>query len=286
MNKDNVVAINNPGRFIDDPISEILRQGARSLLAQALEVEIENFLNQYKDLRDEKGLQRVVRNGYLPERQIQTGIGPVSVEVHRTRDRAGQTSGRIAFSSAILSPYLRKTRSMEELIPWLYLKGVSTGDFSDALAALVAKDAPGLSAPTISRLKTVWQDDFQQWQKRSLEGKCYGYFWVDGIYCNVRMDDKQCLLVIVGATADGVKELVAINGGFRESKLSWTEMLLDLKNRGLTTPPQLAVGDGALGFWKALSKVYDRHPLAAMLGPQDRQCAELFAQRPAIQSEV
>jgi transposase-like protein len=257
MNKDNVVAIKKPERFVDDPISDILRQGARDLLAHALEVEIEIFLNQYKDLRDETGLQRIVRNGYLPERQIQTGIGPVPVEVPRTRDRSLQESERVSFRSAILPPYLRKTRSMEQLIPWLYLKGVSTGDFSDALAALVGKDAPGLSAPTISRLKTVWQQEFQQWQKRNLSEKRYVYFWADGIYCNVRMDDKQCLLVIMGATADGVKELVAIEGGFRESEMSWKQLLLDLKSRGLTTAPQLAIGDGALGFWKALSKVYD-----------------------------
>ncbi len=257
MNKDNVVAIKKPERFVDDPISDILRQGARDLLAHALEAEIEIFLNQYKDLRDETGLQRIVRNGYLPERQIQTGIGPVPVEVPRARDRSLQESERVSFRSAILPPYLRKTRSMEQLIPWLYLKGVSTGDFSDALAALVGKDAPGLSAPTISRLKTVWQQEFQQWQKRNLSEKRYVYFWADGIYCNVRMDDKQCLLVIMGATADGVMELVAIEGGFRESEMSWKQLLLDLKSRGLTTAPQLAIGDGALGFWKALSKVYD-----------------------------
>ena len=257
MSKDNVVEINKPERFINDPISDILREGARSLLAQALETEIDIFLNQYKDLRDENGLQRIVRNGYLPERRIQTGIGPVPVDVPRVRDRQQQTAERISFSSGILPPYLRKTRSMEQLIPWLYLKGVSTGDFSDALVALVGKDAPGLSAPTISRLKAVWQQEFQQWQKRSLSEKRYVYIWADGIYSNVRMDDKQCLLVIMGATADGVKELVAIEGGFRESELSWRQLLLNLKSRGLTTAPQLAIGDGALGFWKALSKVYD-----------------------------
>jgi putative transposase len=257
MSKDNVVEINKPERFINDPISDILREGARSLLAQALETEIDIFLNQYKDLRDENGLQRIVRNGYLPERRIQTGIGPVPVDVPRVRDRQQQTAERISFSSGILPPYLRKTRSMEQLIPWLYLKGVSTGDFSDALVALVGKDAPGLSAPTISRLKAVWQQEFQQWQKRSLSEKRYVYIWADGIYSNVRMDDKQCLLVIMGATADGVKELVAIEGGFRESELSWRQLLLNLKSRGLTTAPQLAIGDGVLGFWKALSKVYD-----------------------------
>jgi len=257
MKKDNLIGTNNPETFIDDPVSEILRHGSRKLLAQALEAEIEIFLSQYKDLRDKSGYQRIVRNGYLPERQIQTGIGAVSVKVPRIRDRYPQGTERITYNSAILPPYLRKTRSMEQLIPWLYLKGVSTGDFSDALAALVGKDAPGLSPATISRLKTVWQEEYQQWKKRSLAGKCYVYFWVDGIYCNVRMDDKQCLLVIMGATADGVKELVAIEGGFRESELSWRQLLLDLKSRGLTTAPQLAIGDGALGFWSALSKVYD-----------------------------
>jgi len=257
MKKDNVIEIKTPETFIDDPLTEILRQGARSLLTQALEMEIETVIDQYKDFKDQKGYQRVVRNGYKPERQIQTAIGPVSVEAPRIRDRSPHVSERISFSSVILPPYLRKTRSMEQLIPWLYLKGVSTGDFSDALAALVGKDAPGLSAPTISRLKTVWQQEFQQWQKRRLEGKRYVYFWVDGIYCNVRMDDKQCLLVIVGATDAGEKELVAIEGGFRESEMSWKQLLLDLKSRGLTTAPQLAIGDGALGFWKALSKIYD-----------------------------
>jgi len=257
MRKSNVVQINKQETFIDDPLTGILRQGARDLLAQALEMEIETVLNQYKDLKDQEGHQRVVRNGYLPERQIQTGIGPVSVESPRIRDRSPQLSERITYCSEILPPYLRKTRSMEQLIPWLYLKGVSTGDFSDALAAIVGKDASGLSAPTVGRLKTVWQQDYQQWQKRNLEGKRYVYFWADGIYCNVRMDDKQCLLVIVGATDTGEKELVAIEGGFRESELSWKQLLLDLKSRGLTTAPQLAIGDGALGFWKALSKVYD-----------------------------
>ena len=256
MSKDNVIAIKKPDTFVDDPISEILRDGARSLLAQALEFEIEAFLNQYKDLRDHMGLQRIVRNGHLPERQIQTGIGPVSVRAPRIRDRHQRASKRVRFSSAILPPYLRKTRSMEQLLPWLYLKGVSTGDFSEALAALVGKDAPGLSAPTISRLKAGWQHEFDQWQKRSLSGKRYVYFWADGVYSNVRMDDKQCLLVIVGAAVDGQKELVAIEGGFRESELSWAQLLLDLKSRGLTNGPTLAIGDGALGFWKAIDKVF------------------------------
>ena len=258
MSQDNVIELKKPGPFIDDPISDILRNGARKLLAQALEAEIESFLSQYADFKDDQGRKRVTRNGYLPEREIQTGIGQVPVKAPRVRDRqTDNDSGRIRFSSCILPPYLRKTKSMEELIPWLYLKGISTGDFSEALSALVGKDAPGLSASTISRLKDVWQQDFEQWQNRDLSAKRYAYIWADGIYCNVRMDERQCLLVIIGATKDGKKELLALESGFRESELSWTELLLDIKRRGLTHPPELAVGDGALGFWKALAKVYD-----------------------------
>ena len=256
MKDNNVTDLKNPESFVDDPITDILRQGARKLLRQALETEIELFLSQHADLKDEADRQRIVRNGYLPERQIQSGIGAVPVRAPRVRDRHTDTSQRIPFSSSILPPYLRRTRSMEELIPWLYLKGVSTGDFSDALAALVGKEAPGLSPATVSRLKTTWQRELDQWQKRDLSDKKYVYFWADGIYCNVRMDDKQCLLVVIGATKDGVKELVALEGGFRESELSWTQLLLDLKGRGLENGPELAVGDGALGFWKALSQVY------------------------------
>jgi putative transposase len=273
MRKNNVVALKKPDTFIDDPLTDLLRRGARQLIAQALETEIEIFLNHYRELSDPVGRQRLVRNGYLPERQIQTGIGPVPVQSPRIRDRHRIPSKRITFTSAILPPYLRRTKSMEQLIPWLYLKGISTGDFSDALAALVGKQAPGLSAPTISRLKVVWEQDLQTWQKRSLTGKHYVYFWADGVYCNVRMDDKQCLLVIVGATLDGTKEIVAIEGGFRESESSWTQLLLDLKARGLEKSPQLAIGDGALGFWKALTKVYGQTRWQRCWCPQDRQCS-------------
>jgi transposase-like protein len=258
MAKDNVIDLKKPESFIDDPITDILRQGARRLLCAALEAEVETFLKQYKDISDGKGWQRVVRNGYLPEREIQTGIGQVQVKAPRIRDRQPDPiKGRIRFTSAILPPYLRKTKSIEILLPWLYLKGVSTGDFTDALAALLGKDAPGLSAATISRLKTVWQDEYNQWQQRDLSNKRYVYFWVDGIYCNVRMDDRQCLLVIIGATENGHKELVALEGGFRESEQSWIEVLVDIKRRGMQISPELAIGDGSLGFWKALSKVYD-----------------------------
>ena len=258
MAKDNVIDLKNPEPFIDDPITDILRSGARKLLAQALEVEITSFLTQYADFSDDQGRKRITRNGYLPEREIQTGIGQVTVRVPRVRDRQPENEpGRIRFSSSILPPYLRKTKSIETLIPWLYLKGISTGGFTEALAALVGKDAPGLSTSTIGRLKSVWQEDLEKWQKRDLSHKRYVYIWADGIYCNVRMENRQCLLVIIGATKDGKKELIAIDSGFRESDLSWTELLLDIKRRGLKNSPELAVGDGALGFWKALSKVYD-----------------------------
>lgn len=260
MSNDNVIDLKKPEHFIDDPITDILRQGAKKLLAQALETEIEIFLDQYKELRTDFGKQRLVRNGYLPERDIQTAIGPVSIKVPRLRDRNPQGCGKIVFTSAILPPYLKKTKSMEALIPWLYLKGVSTGDFSDALVALLGKAAPGLSPNTIGRLKSIWEEDLEAFNKRDLTGKRYVYFWADGVYSNVRMDSKQCLLVIIGATEEGIKELVAIEGGYRESELSWEQILLDLKSRGLTEGPKLAIGDGALGFWNAMSKVYpDAH---------------------------
>ena len=259
MAKDNVVRLRKPEPFIDDPITDILRSGARKLLAEALEAEIEDFLSQYRDLKDDRNHQRVVRNGYLPERKIQSGIGPIPVKMPRARDRQPhQGSEPIRFTSSLLPPYLKKTRSMEDLIPWLYLKGISTNDFSEALSALVGKEAPGLSAPTISRLKAIWKQDLERWQKRDLSLKRYVYIWADGVYCNVRLEEKQCLLVIIGATAEGKKELLALDSGFRESELSWTEILLDLKRRGLKVPPELAIGDGALGFWKALAKVYSK----------------------------
>ena len=257
MPKDNVIELKKPERFVDDPITNVLRTGARKLLTEALEAEIDHFLIQYQDLRDDLDRKRVVRNGYLPEREIQTGIGPVPVKVPRIRDRQPDNEpGPVRFRSSLLPPYLRKTKSMEELIPWLYLKGISTNDFTEALSALVGKDSPGLSAPTISRLKTIWQEDLEQWEKRDLSHKRYAYLWADGIYCNVRMEERQCLLVIIGATEDGKKELLAIDSGFRESELSWTEVLIDLKRRGLKKAPKLAIGDGSLGFWKALAKVY------------------------------
>jgi transposase-like protein len=237
-----------------DLLTEILRKGARELLAQAIGQEVQEWLDARADVTDECGRRLVVRNGYLKERTIQTGIGPVAVRQPRVNDRR-TGDDRELFSSKILPPYLRKTKSLEELIPWLYLKGISTGDFQEALAALVGPDCPGLSANTITRLKSVWQEEYDVWSKRSLVGKEYVYVWADGIYSNVRLeDDKVCLLVLIGVTKEGRKELVAVWDGHRESELSWLEVLRDLKRRGLAIAPKLAVGDGALGFWAALRK--------------------------------
>lgn len=235
MDKSNVVELRKPEQ-IEDPLTEVLRHGARALLAQAIEVEVQAFVTEHAGLKDDSGRRRVVRNGYLPDRQIQTGIGSVPVKTPRVRDRQARDSKEpIRFSSKILPPYLRRTKSLEELIPWLYLKGISTGDFSEALAALLGPNAPGLSASTISRLKEVWKSELKSWQSRDLSGKRYVYFWADGIYFNVRLEQaNQCILVIIGATADGQKELLGLWDGYRESEQSWRELLLDLKRRGLT----------------------------------------------------
>jgi len=255
MKHDNVIQIEKPETITKDLLTEILQKGSQRLLAIAVEAEIEGCIDFYKDLKDDLGRQRIIRNGYNPEREIQTGIGQIKVKVPRSRDR--QPDGEpIRFTSSILPPYLRRTRSMEELLPWLYLKGISTGDFSDALEALLGKNAPGLSANTISRLKVKWVSEMEQWNKRKFIDKHYVYFWADGIYCNVRMAEKQCLLVIIGVTESGKKELVAIEDGFCESELSWLSVLRGLKKRGLEVGPKLAIGDGALGFWKAIAQIY------------------------------
>ena len=230
------------------------------MLQAALKAEVEGFLAGHSDLVDEQGRQRVVRNGFLPEREVQTGIGAIKAQVPRVRDRGEGTGGegRIRFSSRIVPPYLRRSKSFEEFLPWLYLKGISSGDFTDTLKALVGVDAPGLSATTISRLKQGWKGDFDAWGRRDLSKKRYVYWWVDGVYVNARMDQKQCLLVIMGATASGRKELVAVEDGFRESEQSWREVLVDLKARGLAEEPKVVTGDGALGFWKAIAKVFPK----------------------------
>jgi putative transposase len=239
-----------------DILTDVLRHGARQLLAQAIQAEVAAYLEERSDLRDEQGRRQVVRNGSLPQRTILTGIGPVEVKQPRVQDRRPPEQ-REKFNSAILPPYLRKTKSIEELIPWLYLKGVSTGDFSEALAALLGPQAKGLSATTVTRLKAVWQEEYDAWSKRSLCGKHYVYVWADGVHFNIRLEeDRQCILVLMGASADGHKELIALGDGFRESEQSWKALFLDCQARGLTVAPSLAIGDGALGFWKALRQVF------------------------------
>jgi transposase-like protein len=258
MEQDNVVKLRRPDERAEDPLTEVLRQGARTLLAQAIEAEVATFLASHAELVDNAGRRRLVRNGFLPERTIQTGIGGVPVRQPRVRDRGpAAVDARIRFTSSILPRYLRRTRSLEELLPWLYLKGISSGDFAEALAALLGPDAPGLSAATISRLKESWQGELAAWQGRDLTGKRYVYFWLDGVYFNARLDqERQCILVMIGADAQGRKELVGLTDGYRESEQSWRELLVDLRHRGLEIGPELAVGDGNLGFWKALRQVY------------------------------
>jgi putative transposase len=254
MQEHTTIPFPHPQFTAEDPLTAVLRQGAQRLLAQAIEVEVAMLLAQYADRHDGQGRQAIVRNGYLPEREVQTGIGAVRVKVPRVRDRSG---AGIRFHSALLPPYIRRSKSLEALLPWLYLKGVSTGDFSEALQALLGPDAPGLSPATLSRLKQGWHDELAQWQQRDLTGKRYVYFWVDGVYLETRLEDaRHCILVLIGADAKGQKELVGLWDGYRESEQSWKELLLDLQSRGLAHGPTLAIGDGALGFWKALRQVY------------------------------
>jgi transposase-like protein len=254
----NVLQFAQPGAFTD-PLTEVLRDGARTLLTHAVEAEVAALLGSHADELTKDGRQRLVRHGHLPEREIMTGIGPVAVRCPRVRDRVAETSDRIRFSSAILPPYARRSKSLEVLIPILYLKGISTGEFEEALTALLGKDAGGLSASTISRLKDAWSEEHARWSKRDLSTKSYVYFWVDGIHVQARLeDDAQCLLVIVGATPDGNKELVGLSDGVRESAQSWKGLLLDLKRRGLAIGPELAVADGALGFWQAVEEVWPK----------------------------
>jgi putative transposase len=254
----NVFQLSQPGTF-DDPLTEVLRNGARALLTQAVEAEVAALLICHSDKLTDDGHQRLVRHGHMPEREIMTGIGPIAVRCPRVRDRVGESGERIRFSSAILPPYARRSKSLEVLIPILYLKGISTGDFEEALMALLGKDAGGLSASTIARLKDAWSEEHARWSKRDLSAKRYVYFWVDGIHVQARLEDEaQCLLAIIGATAEGKKELVGLIDGVRESAQSWRELLLDLKRRGLAAAPELAVADGALGFWQAIEEVWPK----------------------------
>jgi len=253
----NIVALRQPDD-IDDPLTNILRAGARQLLAQAVEIEVETFLATVKDLKLADGRARVVRHGYGPARTIATGIGPVEVARAKIRDRgAAGDSERIRFSSAILPLWARRTRSLDALLPVLYLRGISTGDFQEALTALLGKDAPNLSPAVISRLTAEWQGEYERWQQRDLSARRYVYVWADGVFLQARMEDHgECMLVLIGATPEGKKELIGFQVGVRESAQSWRELLIDVKQRGLQIAPEIAVGDGALGFWKALDEVF------------------------------
>ena len=241
-----------------DVLTEVIRRGAKQLLSQAIEAEVAEWIERHQEHEDGQGRRQVVRNGFLPPRTILTGIGPVDVKQPRVHDRRPPAEQAEKFSSQILPPYLRKTKSIEELIPWLYLKGISTGDFHEALEAILGQQAKGLSATTVTRLKGVWQDEYQAWSKRSLRDKHYVYVWADGVHFNIRLGEKDrlCVLVLLGATSDGTKELIAIQEGYRESEQSWKTLLLDCQERGLEIAPELATADGALGFWKALPKVW------------------------------
>ena len=239
-----------------DALTEVLRRGAQRLLADAVDAEVADWLEARSHLKDGQGRQQVVRNGRLPARSIVTALGPLEVAQPRVRDRRPAEEAE-PFSSKIVPPYLRRTKSIEQLIPWLYLRGISTGDMQEALVSLLGPDCPGLSATTVTRLKSVWEGEYKEWNQRSLEGKKYVYVWADGIYFNVRLeDDRTCILVLIGATADGQKELIAVVDGYRESEQSWLTLLLDLQRPGLVIDPKLAIGDGSLGFWKALAKIY------------------------------
>ncbi len=238
-------------------LEQIAREGARRALQQAIEDEVSEYLHEHCHHRDDAGHRLVVGNGKKPPRTILSGVGPLEVIQPRVDDRRVDENGvRFRFTSKILPPYLRKTKAIEDLVPWLYLKGISTGEMPDALIHL-GFDGSGLSPASVVRMLHVWQGEYADWSRRDLSGKRYVYLWADGIYFGCRLsDDRPCLLVLMGALADGRKELIAMIDGQRESETSWTALLLDLKNRGLITPPKLATGDGSLGFWLALSKVF------------------------------
>ena len=256
MDDDTVVRLVQPDQ-ITDVLTDVLQRGAAELLAAAIEAEVTAHLAAYQSFKLPDGRQRLVRHGRLPEHDIQTGIGTVKVNVPRVRDRAKSSDDKITFKSSIVPKYVRRTKSLEALIPWLYLKGVSTGNFQEALSALLGPDAPNLSADTVSRLTKVWAGELEAWQERDLSARDYAYIWADGIYFQARTEpDSQCMLVIIGATPEGRKELNGFSDGYRESTQSWRELLLDLKARGLSKVPALAVGDGAMGFWAAMREVF------------------------------
>jgi len=255
---ENKVVVLRQKEEIDDPLTEILVAGAKRLITQAVEAEFEAFLSAHAHQVLPDGRRRVVRHGHDPARTIQTGIGPVEVKKPKARDRSTAERGeRIRYSSAIVPQWARRTKSLDALLPALYLRGVSSGDFQEVLAALLGKDAPNLSPAVIARLKGEWEGEYQRWQKRDLSARRYVYLWADGVYLQARMEPQaECMLVLIGATPEGRKELVGFQTGLRESAQSWKELLADLKARGLSFAPELAVGDGALGFWKALEEAF------------------------------
>lgn len=258
MDKDIAYLAENPEESIAKrPLDEIVRKGAKEMLKKALEIEINSFIEKFQYLLDDEGNRLVVRNGYNSARKIVTGAGQLEVETPRVDDRILGKHDEQRFKSTLIPPYLRRTANINELIPVLYLKGISTGDFTEALSALLGKDVIGLSAENIVRLKKIWEKEYYLWNKRDLSGKQYVYMWVDGIYFNVRLDgDRQCILVILGAKPNGEKEVISVTDGFRESKESHRDILRDLKHRGLKIAPKLAIGDGSLGFWAAVSEEY------------------------------
>jgi transposase-like protein len=239
---------------INDPLTDLLKTGARALIQQAVEAELQAFLDGYTKVTDLLGRQTVVRNGYLPEREIVTGVGNVAVKIPKVRDRSG---GGVKFNSTLVPPYVRKAKRVEAALPWLYLRGISTGDMQSALSVLLGDEAKGLSPAVVSRLKTQWAEDYLSWNRRDLSKQRYVYVWADGIYSTLRgEDDRLCLLVIIGVNEQGEKRLLALSDGYRESKASWSSVLQDLQARGLQDAPKLAVGDGALGFWAAINEAW------------------------------
>ena len=253
----NIVGLRQPGE-IDDPLTDVLRTGARQLLARAVELEAEGFLSSMQHLKLADGRDRVVRHGHGPERSIQTGIGPVSISRVKVRDRGvGADAPRIRFASSIVPLWARRTKTLDALLPALYLRGISTGSFQEALGALLGRDAPNLSPAVVARLTGEWEQDYGRWQKRDLSARRYVYVWADGVYLQARMEDQsECMVVLIGATPEGRKELIGLQVGVRESAQSWRELLVDLQQRGLANAPELAIGDGALGFWKALDEIW------------------------------
>jgi transposase-like protein len=258
VNEDSTVVRFPQPEVVDDPLTAVLRTGARRLLAQAIEAEAEDFLAGMAERRLADGRARFVRHGHGPERAIQTGIGAVAVQRVKVRDRApAESENRVRFTSQILPRWARRTRSLDALLPVLYLRGVSMGDFQEALAALLGREAPNLSPSVIARLRSEWEAEHGRWQRRDLSARRYVYIWADGVYLQARLEPQaECMLVVIGATPEGRKELVGFQVGTRESAQSWRELLIGLKARGLTIAPELAVGDGALGFWKALEEVF------------------------------